>query len=131
MMTRYRQLELPKSRRFLTAELKPAAPAPVQRYDSNSIHVWTSSLMAEFNDIIDGELQRLAGAEEGARPAGDAPPSLLIRRRPSQRKVGPLSPWARVQLSLLERTHLAPPEPASCVADAALPLLDQVCKAPF
>lgn len=59
-------------------------------YHPQAIQVWTTSLMAEFNHIIDGELQRLA-----ATP----PSSGALAKR-----IGPsaLSPWARMQLALID-----------------------------
>ena len=128
--------------RYLTADLhfEPGKlKAPVQRYDTNSIHLWTSSLMAEFNHIIDSELQRLASGRDGdcthfTSPPGDPTfhqpavgpvnsrgrsssdiqqqqprdlkqePQLRLRRRSQSLDNGQLSPWARMQLSLIEQT---------------------------
>lgn len=65
-------------RRYLTADSALQSP-----YDPQAIQVWTSSLMAEFNHIIDGELKRL-----GQQVASSTERSL--------------SPWARMQLAIID-----------------------------
>lgn len=63
-------------------------------YHPQAIQVWTSSLMAEFNHIIDGELQRLA------RPASSS--AIVTAAAAATATAKPLSPWAQIQLAAID-----------------------------
>ena len=94
----------------LTDNKKKQATTKVEEPDQEqSIHLWTSGLMAEFNHVIDGEIQRLNGSSpassdssshrreepEGAEEdLADGVRSLRGQRR--------LSPWARTQMAIID-----------------------------
>jgi hypothetical protein len=82
-------------------------------YNPQAIQVWTTSLMAEFNHIIDGELQRLAMASD---PCVDSSSSPATGKFSHAKRANTscstsvetggsaveLSPWARMQLALID-----------------------------
>ncbi|KAI9557698.1 hypothetical protein GHT06_017527 [Daphnia sinensis] len=68
-------------------------------YHPQAIQLWTTSLMAEFNHIIEGQLQQLANNDQCSGKAKRAASSASLM------ETGPaveLSPWARVQLALID-----------------------------
>ena len=72
-----------------------------QPYHPQAIQVWTTSLMAEFNHIIDGELQRLATSTPCE--------SVAVKRAVSSERLSELSPWARMQLALIDPASASSP----------------------
>lgn len=79
-------------------------------YHPQAIQVWTTSLMAEFNHIIDGELQRLASSSNQQQPLTPLTGREVVAGRkrinssPSSSTPTELalSPWARMQLALID-----------------------------
>ena len=72
-------------------------------YNPQAIQVWTTSLMAEFNHIIDGELQRLANDPDSTSSLPQT--GKFGKRANTSIDVaggGELSPWARMQLALID-----------------------------
>jgi len=92
-------------RRYLTADSalqltdngRLLPPSASMSYQPQAIQLWTSSLMAEFNHIIDGEIQRLEGVAASS-PASSATPSSSARTVHQRR----LSPWARTQMKRID-----------------------------
>jgi hypothetical protein len=72
-------------------------------YQPQAIQLWTSSLMAEFNHIIDGEIQRLEGASDSSSlpPSSATSPSV---KTVHQRR---LSPWAHTQMNHIDPSSSA------------------------
>jgi hypothetical protein len=74
-------------------------------YNPQAIQVWTTSLMAEFNHIIDGELQRLANDPDSSSSSLPQTGQFVGKRANTSIDVaggGELSPWARMQLALID-----------------------------
>lgn len=63
-------------------------------YHPQAIQLWTTSLMAEFNHIIDGELERLAGSANTVTASAS--------NAATNNKESSLSPWAQMQLALID-----------------------------
>jgi hypothetical protein len=98
-------------RRYLTADSalqltengRLLPPSASMSYQPQAIQLWTSSLMAEFNHIIDGEIQRLEGASDSSSlpPSSATSPSV---KTVHQRR---LSPWARTQMNHIDPSSSA------------------------
>ena len=154
-----------RHQRFLTADLHAdivsgklkspyadsgtASAAITSNNASNAIHLWTSGLMAEFNDVINTELIRLATntaadstpmAAAAAAASTAAPVSVATRTPPTLPPATPvvseqfhngryekldnsnhcLSSWAKIQLSLIEKLQNNCTPPAPPSAAATL-----------
>lgn len=91
--------QLTDNKRQLAQKMSAEDPSSSRQQAAQPMNLWTSGLMAEFNHVIDGEIERLSSRREEPEGAeAEVQDGRIQLRKPTRR----LSPWARMQMALID-----------------------------